>query len=355
VRRTELGVLFGDSRGLRLEILPRIDDAPVRLGPIALRIWGQADERRTRALLRAAVELLGPRLSEDFDPDAIELDAPDPKAGIESIIDVPSVCDRACVFCHVSQKPLGARVPRGSDEDVERAIEAATGPILFTGDDALSHPRIVELVAQAARRGRPVSLIGPPRLGVTAAAATRLATAGLRKWVTALLGASAAGHDRIAGREGAFQAVGEATVAMSAAGVAVELVTPLIRPVLAELAAIARCARELGSGAHTLLAYAPDSMVGTSFDGLVPPFDELRAALAPLSTVSMEGLPLCVLPEPRQADAASFDRTDSNLHVVHPETTCGRCELKPRCPGVATTVERVVGSTGLVPLRRVAG
>ncbi|MEP7122567.1 MAG: radical SAM protein [Byssovorax sp.] len=367
VKRSSEGVLFGDSRRpFRLEIVARTDDAPVRLGPIALRLLGNPGDPRGRALLRAVVEILGPRLDEGFDPEVVPREV-EAKAIVEArveaprseenvtIIDVPSVCDRACVFCQISSRPIAERTPRGADEDVERAIAAAPGAVLFTGDDALSHPRIAAWIEAAARDGRHVAVIGPPRLGSTARMAGDLARAGLRKYLTALLGASDESHDRIGGREGALRAVREATAAMRKAGVKVELVTPLIRPILAELGAITALAAELADGGHTLLAYAPDSMVGAGFDAVVAPFDELRAALAPLAgaRISVDALPLCVLPETmRPRGGATFDRTDERLRVGYDEAICGGCELRPGCPGFAATVGRAVGTRGLVALRR---
>ena len=356
VARSAHGVVFGDEdRAFRLEILPRTDDAPVRLGPIAMRVWGDARAPAARRLLRGAVDILGPRLADGFDPDAASLDArpvptPQPVART-TIIDVPSVCDRACVFCHVSLRPMESRSPRGVDDDVERTIAAAQGAVLFSGDDALSHPRIVEWVALAAQKAPRVAVIGPPRLGLTAALAPALARAGLRKYVTALLGASDATHDRIGGRGGALRAVREAVAAMTAAGVTVELVTPLIRPLLGELEAIADLAARLMPGGLTLLAYAPDAPMGDAFDAVVPPFDELRAALAPVAgrRVSVDAMPLCVLPEAmRHHGGATLDRNDAQMRVVYPEATCGACELRPRCPGLSDTVARAVGTRGLV-------
>ena len=361
VRRSERGVLFGDPRRpFRLEIVARADDAPVRLGPISLRVFGNPSDPRARALLRAAVDVLGPRIADDFDPDVVP-GAPGPvvaaprSEGNATIIDVPSVCDRACLFCHMSTRPLAERTPRGSDADVERAITAATGAILFTGDDALSHPRIVAWVELAAQKGRHVAVIGPPRIGVTARVAPDLARAGLRKYITALLGTSDATHDRIGGREGALRAVREAAAAMRATGVKVELVTPLIRPLLGELAAITALAAQIADAGHTLLAYAPDSMVGETFDGVVAPFDELREALATLAgaRVTVDALPLCVLPAAmRPRGGARLERTDERLHVGYPEAVCGECEMKPSCPGLAATVERAVRTRGLMALRR---
>ncbi len=279
---------------------------------------------------------------------------PGAKRAPQTLIEVPSACDRACSFCHVSKTPLGARRPRGSDASVDDALAALSGPVLFTGDDALSHPRIVAFVEAARRRTEDVAIIGPPRRGVTAALAPALASAGLAKYVTALLGPDAASHDAVAGREGAFEALGEAVLAMRANGIAVDLVTPLVRPVLAVLEALLRRGRALlgRPSLPSLLAYAPDPVVGNAFDGVVPTWDELRAALAALPAdllagLHVDGLPLCVLPEVLRGRApAALDRSDPDLHVRYPEP-CTGCPVRAACPGVAETTLRAVGAVGL--------
>jgi MoaA/NifB/PqqE/SkfB family radical SAM enzyme len=358
IERSRGGVVFGDTGAPhRLEILARTDDAPVRLGPIALRVWGDTRDTRARRLLRAAVDILGPRIDEGFDPASAPLDELGARRAEHhvAIIDVPSVCERACVFCHISLRPLDQRAPRGSDEDVERAIAAVKhGDILFTGDDALAHPRIVAWVELATRAGGKVAIIGPPRRARTAALAPALARAGLGKYVTALLGPSADVHDRMAGLPGAFEALEEAMRAMHQASIATELVTPLIRPLLSDLPAITDLAVRLSGAGHTLVAYAPDSMVGGGFDPLVPPFDELRAALANLGAkrVSVDALPTCVVPAARRPRQGSrLERTDVELLVVYPDDTCAPCAARSSCPGIAETVHRAVGARGLVPFR----
>jgi MoaA/NifB/PqqE/SkfB family radical SAM enzyme len=276
------------------------------------------------------------------------------RRGRETLIEVPSVCDRACSFCHVSKTPLAERRPRGSDAAVDDALAALSGPVLFTGDDALSHPRIAAFVEAARRRTADVAIIGPPRRGVTAALAPALAGAGLARYVTALLGPDAASHDAVAGREGAFDAVCEATLAMRANGISVELVTPLVRPVLPALEALLRRGRALlgPSASPSLLAYAPDPVVGAAFDAMVPGWDELRGALEALppdllGAAHIDGLPLCALPASLRARApAKLDRSDPDLRAAYP-APCAGCKARAGCPGVADTVLRAVGPEGL--------
>ncbi len=343
--RTPAGVVFGTPDGLRLELAPR-GALSVPLGPLSLSVLGTRDESHRRRLLARALALLGPRIDDGFDPAQASLEGDQPVA----IIDVPSVCERACVFCHVSLQPAGTRRPRGSDADVERALATARGPVLFTGDDALSHPRVVEWVARAASKGLLPRLIGPPRKRLTAELAPLLARAGLTRWSTALLGANAILHDDVAGQAGSYDAVLEASAAFRAADVEVELVAPLIRPVLDALLAIDQRARALSGRPLALLAFAPDGVVGAGFDGLVPPWDELRAALASVPTLSPDSAPACVLP--KLATLRRLERTDPQVGATYPSEPCGRCDARPACPGVASTALRAVGSVGLVALRR---
>jgi hypothetical protein len=375
VRRTEAGFVFGDEQSsLRVEVLSRADDAPVRMGPISLRVWGDASGARAHRLLLETCKLLTARRGRGFNPDEVVLpDAriepskpqrelhtpPRPQAfsGPSTVIDIPSVCERACVFCGISGKSISQRQPRGTDEGVERMIEAATGSVLFTGDDALSNPKLAGWVAKATQRGLPVSVIGPPRVGKTAALAPQLVEAGLRRYITGIFGAAAATHDAVVSLPGAFEALREASEALRSRGVAVELLTPLVRPVLPHLAAIVLEASTLSTQPLLLMAYAPDDVVGHEFDQVVPDFDALRAALARADEwrVSIDAVPLCVLPPKLQARVASrLDRTDAGVRSVYPTETCTTCELKPRCPGVANTVHNAVGARGLVTLNRSA-
>ena len=358
-RRTPAGVVFGAEGGpRRVEVVARDESAPVKMGCISLRLWGDMKAPGAVDLLRRTAALLHARRGDGFDPDAA-FAARDPEggpehAGAETVIDVPSVCERACVFCHVSRTPLAARRPRGSSAAVERAIDAAPGAVLFTGDDALAHPRIGERGGRAARRGERVSIIGPPRAGATAALAPALAAAGLARWITGIFGDSPASHDAIAGKAGAYAALFEAAAALAAERVAVELVTPLVAPVLPRLAAIAERAAALTNAPPALLVYAPDPVVGRAFDALVPDFAALRAALAALppgARARAAGRPRCGLPpEARRGAPRRLDRTDPELAPVYPEATCGPCAARAACPGIPNTVARATGGRGLVTL-----
>ena len=314
---------------------------------------GTPDTRVVDAVVRG-LRRLEPELSaKDFDASPVTGAEP---AG-PTIIDVPSVCERHCVFCDRSLRARHLRAPRGDEEQVLRQIDEAPGAVLFTGDDALENPRLGEFISRATQRGAHVSVIGPPRSTVTAALLPGLVAAGLRSWTTALLGTEQRTQDQRSGLQGAWPALHEATAAASAAGLTLNLVTPLILPVLEELVELASLARTLSPHPLTLLSYAPDSTVGTHFDRLVPPFEVLRAALARFAAspsaagVRVDAAPLCVLPRAWQDGAAvRAERTDAALTTSWPEASCGTCGARSRCPGVFHTVLRAVGARGLTPL-----
>lgn len=360
VRRSQHGVVFGGPHGAKLEVLPVKFDGPAFVGPVRLRVWGAVEQRRSQAMLAVASRLLSqrvPRQGASFDPnEAPERELREAGGGAVSpttVIDVPSTCERACTFCHVRERPSGQRVARGDLAATLRAIDDAPGAIVLTGDDALSNPTIVEIVEHAVRgRGgaRPVTVIGPPRAGTTASLAPRLARAGLSRWVTGLFGPDAPTHDAVVGLNGAFAALEEATAALRAAGVEVELVSLLARPMLALLGAIVARGRAIVDRPITLLAYAPDPVVGDQFDDLVPSFDELRDALERIDgeRVGLDALPLCVLSPRRRGGApAALERSDAGLEAKYPAAPCDGCSVRGRCPGVAPTVVRATQGRGL--------
>ncbi len=277
----------------------------------------------------------------------------------ETLISVPSVCERACQFCERSTTPIAERVRQGSDKEVETALAGLSGAVLFTGDDALSHPRIVEFVEAARRRTNLISLIGPPRKTKTASLAPALAKAGLHKYVTAILGSTAELHDQVAGEKGSFDALAEALLAMKSNGIRVELVVPLVRPLLSSLPDIFLKALDLlgaDGPVPSLLAYVPDPVMPSSFDRMVPTWDECRSALKSLPSnvtlgLSVDGLPLCVLPDSLRARAArKLNRSDPHLKTVYPQEVCGGCSNRAVCTGIAETALRSVGIAGLFAL-----
>lgn len=316
---------------------------------------GNAPDRRVLDAVVRGLRQLEPQLGREDLANGL---APGPVPAGQTIIDVPSACERSCVFCEISTRPIELRRPRGDDATVLRSIDEAKGAVLFTGDDALSNPRIGEFVSRAAQRGASVSVIGPPRRTLTAAKLPGLVTSGLRSWTTVLLGTEPRTHDERSGLEGAWSALHEAAPIAKAAGLTLRLVTPLVLPVLDELSGLATLARTLSPHPLTLLTYAPDSPVGTRFDPLVPPFAVLREALARFSAspsatgVRVDAAPLCVLPAAWRPDAATrTERTDVALTHQWPEASCGPCTQRARCPGVLHTVLRAVGTDGLTAMK----
>ena len=353
-RRTSHGVLFGDPKArVRLEVIARDVSAPLQLGPVSVRVWGaNTSDPQVVALLHRVGRLLHARRGADFRPG--DEDVPGAARQPESddvspvvLIDVPSVCRRSCAFCALSPRPVEARTPRGDDARVERAIEEAGAPILFTGDDALSHPRILTWIARAKAHG-PVSLVGPPRSGRESAEAQQLASAGLAHWSSGLFGTCAETHDAIAGEVGAFEALRSACEALIAAGIRVELITPMVKPLLHALPEIVAVGSAWTGRPVVAQLYVPDPSAGTSMDVVVPSWSALREVLRSVSPrdATLDGAPPCLLPEVLRAPFGRLDRSEANV-LSYPAEACPACPLRARCPGIAASALRAVGSAGL--------
>ncbi|UJR84362.1 radical SAM protein [Sandaracinus amylolyticus] len=347
--RTERGVLFGDpSAPVRLEVIARDDAAPLKLGPISVRVWGaETSDRAVVALLHRVARTLHARRGTEFRPEEIARVVEDvdeaPRPAV-TLIDVPSVCARACAFCGISKVPHAMRRPRGDDAAVERAIAAATGAVLFTGDDALSHPSIERWIAMA----RTPSLVGPPRAGRERAIAARLTSAGLVRWSSGIFGASAEAHDAIAGEIGAFDALRDACAALREAGIEVELITPMVRPTIDGLAEIVALGAAWSARPVVAQLYVPDPSVGDSFDAMVPPWRALRTAIARVDRAhaTIEGAPPCVLSGAHRGTRVVLDRSEAST-TSYPSATCSECPLRAACPGIAESTLRAVGHDGL--------
>jgi hypothetical protein len=178
--------------------------------------------------------------------------------------------------------------------------------------------------------------------------ARALADAGLARWSSGLFGADASTHDAIAGEVGAFDALHASCQALSQAGIHVELITPLVTPLLHALPAIVALGATWTGRPVVTQLYVPDPSVGDAMDAMVPAWSALRAALAPLDRkhASIEGVPPCVVPERLRAQSSLLDRSERN-EISYPEGPCGGCALRSFCPGIAATSLRVVGTEGL--------
>src|SRR5438132_1066112 len=139
-------------------------------------------------------------------------------------------CNQNCWFCNArrpAERPefIARRAVR---ERIEAARAGAPREIILTGGEPAMRSDLVDLVRRAADGGRRVVLETNGAL-IDAARAPALAAAGLHTARVQVLAADADAADAIARVPGAFAAAVAAIRALAAAGVAVEVTTPIVR------------------------------------------------------------------------------------------------------------------------------
>ena len=122
-------------------------------------------------------------------------------------------CNLACLHCYnfdreLLHHPDASRTEGLSAQEIHRVIDEvrAEGALFlaFTGGEPLSHPRLEAFVEHAARAGMFVRLKSNGTL-LTAERAGNLARRGLQAADVSVYGASAATHDALVKREGAWE------------------------------------------------------------------------------------------------------------------------------------------------------
>lgn len=130
-----------------------------------------------------------------------------------AIWEITRACDLACAHCRAQAQPL----PDPDDLDPAEArdllrqlAEWKVPLVVFTGGDPLKRPDILEIVAEAARRGLHVGLAPSVTPLLTRSRLMELRKAGLQRLALSLDGADAATHDGFRGIRGIFERTLEA-------------------------------------------------------------------------------------------------------------------------------------------------
>lgn len=162
-------------------------------------------------------------------------------------------CQNRCQFCYASSPERGRRVREMSTAQVRLVIdriydEARCPTVSFTGGEPTLRDDLPELIAYAKGKGMRVNLITNGLRCADPAYVATLAEAGLDSAQVSLEAGSAALHDAIVGRPGAFAATSQAVHTLRQAGIHTHTNTTLCaanRDHLEELVTYVR--RELGS------------------------------------------------------------------------------------------------------------
>lgn len=167
---------------------------------------------------------------------------------------VTSACNLRCPHCYLDagRRRDGELSTEEAMRVVDELADAGTELLILTGGEPLLRADLYDLARRATDRGM-VVVLGSNGMLLDAAAAERLARAGVRGVGLSVDSTDAAKHDAFRGLPGAWTRTMEAIDACRAAGLEVVVQTTLTEWNLAELAELVALAR--GKGAHAFNAY----------------------------------------------------------------------------------------------------
>lgn len=222
-------------------------------------------------------------------------------------------CNLRCVHCYnfdrnadraqpslpvLGQRPAGGEL---RDDEIFRVLDELRDEgclfLALSGGEALSHPRLVDFVAHAARGGMiPTVKTNATLLDDDTARALR--DAGCASVEVSVYGATAGTHDAFVKMPGAFERTVRGVRAARAAGIAAKLSFVLHRRNAGEAAAMMALAEELG------VAYGVDPQLTARYDGTTSSLDE-RLDGATLEALYRGPLAPLVPPPPTEAERAA--------------------------------------------------
>lgn len=201
------------------------------------------------------------------------------------IYEVTARCNLRCAHCYNPGRGCGEPCPP------ELGTEAALGllrsalrqsrckVLTFTGGEPCLRDDLETLAAFAAPRCSQVTLITNGTL-LRPSRVNRLIRSGVRLFELPLLGADAASHDRAAGHPGAFEAVVRAAVDIRHGGAELAFVFVATRQTLPSWGAVLDLGTALGARTFLFNRYNANGAAHRAPEGLLPPLEGLREALA---------------------------------------------------------------------------
>ena len=247
MNRTAIRILQAviDERASIAEVLRREGDTPQR-------------RRELHYFFSDLQELLKGRLGEGHGRKAVvheRFSADFCQLPVISEIALTYRCNLTCEFCYAGCSrtglPDGWTEDRVMDDDQVCAVldalwrDARCPSVSFTGGEPTLRPALPRFVAHAKRLGMKVNLISNGQ-NLGPALVERLVDAGLDSVQLSLEGPSAAIHDRIVRREGAFDRLFAAAARLRAAGVRVHTNTTISRSNVDDVEAIVDLIAERG-------------------------------------------------------------------------------------------------------------
>lgn len=256
-------------------------------------------------------------------------------------------CNQNCWFCN-------ARRPAERPEFVARravmrriAEARAADPreIVLTGGEPTLRSDIADLVRQARGEDGAIRVVLETNAAVIDAARARaLAAAGLDTARVQLTAADAADADAISRDPGGFAAALSGIRALAAAGVRIEVTTPVVRRNLDAIAALPAALAAAELPVHALVLVVPTSAPA---GGECAPLEAVAGAIGAVAdaarrhglTVRLDPttfVPPCLFPRPeRVAHLYALNRGNAQRRGYRHVAACTECLVADRCPGLA--------------------
>ncbi len=269
-------------------------------------------------------------------------------------------CNQNCWFCNARQPT--ERPDFVSKTAVRSRIEQArtgqTEEIVLTGGEPTLRSDVADLIQRAASGGIRVVLETNGTV-IDAVRAQEFAAAGLRAARVQLVAWGDEAADPITRAPGEFAAALRGIYALAAAGVQVEVTTPIVRRNLASVAALPReiAATKLPVAALVLVipTTAPDptecaplAAVGGAVTAVVDAARRVGLAVRLDPSTFMSP---CLFEKPeRVAHVFALNRGNAQRAGFQRVTACTECLVSDRCPGIPQTALQA-GSPPLQPIK----
>ena len=257
-------------------------------------------------------------------------------------------CAMSCSFCPTSLRPDRPDAPRNT-ELMRRASAELDALIVahrptkvdLASDDILNFVGLMDLLAVTARHGVATRLLTPGLRVADPTFARKLAASGARVVLT-VLSQDPAVYAAITHRDDAHAQVFQALATAREVGLPVDLGIVVVDQNEAELPALLRLVRDLGSDPIAVRLFHPDVQIAPhAYFTQYPDFGRVLGTLRALAAsgegwprLELSNLPWCAW------DGAGLDGLDvtligsANLVQHHTFDACDACPAKPRCAGV---------------------
>ncbi len=286
-----------------------------------------------------------------------------PGSGLALDLRLPTPCCEACLFCAggpprtvAADRPSTLAGIQAFCREVLPALVALHRDVRLSlsAGDVLRDPDLAAILAALdAVRGVRVTVQTPgtalcdPAV-IRALAGTRCLTCvGVTR-----LGATAAVHDAVAGRAGAFDELQRGLQAARPAGIPLVVSMVLVAANAGDLRAVATQCLDRGERLTLRMPVLDTGAVAPRFPALLVPLNDVRRRLnadLPLYLRALDlvcDLPLCAAPPALRSRVTTSPSRPARFRA-HP-ATCDRCALVASCPGVDTVYVETFGERGLV-------